>query len=252
MAKFSLCIEPVMPELDFYDRIPAAAQLGYDAVEFWALEGRDLGRVARLAQKNGQQLAAFCLQDAWAAPLNGPAGVVAANIAASATLAKDAGCRTLIALSGNASGPAGAQKRAIIENLKRAADVLVKTGVTLVVEALNTAVDHRGYFLAGSKMGFDIIRQVGCENVRLLYDIYHMQIMEGNLIQTVTTNLPSIGHFHSAGVPGRHEHFLGELDYRQIVKAIDNTRYDGYIGLEYWPTYDHRRSLGDVLAYLKG
>ncbi len=100
-------------------------------------------------------------------------------------------------------------------------------------------------------MGFEIVRSVGSNSVKLLYDVYHMQIMEGNIIDTVTRNIDLIGHFHSAGVPGRHEHFNGENDYPNILKAIAATPYSRFFGLEYWPTYDHRQSLKDVLAYLK-
>jgi hydroxypyruvate isomerase len=78
-----------------------------------------------------------------------------------------------------------------------------------------------------------------------------MQIMEGNLIQTITENIAFIGHFHSAGVPGRHELFDGEIQYPHVIKAIDAAGYQGFFGLEYWPTYEHLRSVKDVLAYLK-
>ena len=79
-----------------------------------------------------------------------------------------------------------------------------------------------------------------------------MQIMEGNIIDNITRNIDFIGHFHSAGVPGRHEHFNGESDYKNILKAIEKTGYNRYFGLEYWPTYDHKKSLEDVKKYLVG
>jgi hydroxypyruvate isomerase len=77
-----------------------------------------------------------------------------------------------------------------------------------------------------------------------------MQIMEGNIITNISRNMEFIGHFHSAGVPGRHEHFNGENDYRNILNAIEGSGYKGYFGLEYWPTYDHMKSLKDVREYL--
>jgi hydroxypyruvate isomerase len=78
-----------------------------------------------------------------------------------------------------------------------------------------------------------------------------MQIMEGNITDNINRNIDHIGHFHSAGVPGRHEHFAGESDYRNIIKAVEKTSYDRYFGLEYWPTYDHEKSLKDVMNHLK-
>lgn len=126
----------------------------------------------------------------------------------------------------------------------------MKEGVTVNMEALNSLVDHKGYYLDSSYMGFEIMKAVGCDNIKLLYDVYHMQIMEGNIIENVLKNIDLIGHFHSAGVPGRHEHFDGDNDYKNILKAINKTTYDRYFGLEYWPTYDHRKSLTDVKNYL--
>jgi hydroxypyruvate isomerase len=88
---------------------------------------------------------------------------------------------------------------------------------------------------------------MGCDSVRLLYDIYHMQIMEGNIIENIKKNVQLIGHFHSARVPGRNELFNGENDYKNILKIIEKSGYTKYFGLEYWPTYDHKKSLRNVL-----
>ena len=147
-------------------------------------------------------------------------------------------------------GKADFQKNILIENLKRVADILVKENVTIVLEALNSYVDHEGYYLDSSHLGFEIVKSVGCENIKLLYDVYHMQIMEGNLIDNIKKSIEYIGHFHSAGVPGRHELFNGEINYKNILKAIEETGYSKYFGLEYWPTYDDEQSLKDVLKYM--
>lgn len=251
MAKFSLCIEPVLTELDFYDRIKAAAELGFDAIEFWEPAGRDVSRIGRLAAENNIKVAICCVQNAWEKRVNMPADLVVKNVAESVRLAKEMGCNSLIALSGDVEGKADSQKNILIENLKRIADIAVKENVTINVEALNSIVDHKGYYLDSSYVGFEIMKSVGCSSVKLLYDIYHMQIMEGNIIGNITRNINLIGHFHSAGVPGRHEHFNGENNYSNILKAIGSAGYDRFFGLEYWPTYDHKQSLADVLKYLK-
>jgi len=104
-------------------------------------------------------------------------------------------------------------------------------------------VDHPGYFLDSAKEEAKIIREINHPNVRLLYDIYHMQIMEGSIISTIEKNIDIIGHFHAAGVPGRGELYLGELNYPCIIKRIDELGYDGYIGLEYFPSIDSEASL---------
>lgn len=251
MTKFSLCIEPVLTELDFYDRIKAAAELGLDAIEFWDPEGKDVSKIGRLAAENNIKVAICCLKGAWTNRMNFPAKTVVKNVTESIKLAKEMGCNSLIGLSGDIEGKADTQKNILIENLKRVADVLVKENVTLNLEALNSLVDHKGYYLDSSYLAFEIVKAVGCDNIRILYDVYHMQIMEGNIIENVNRNIDFIGHFHSAGVPGRHEHFNGESDYNNILKTVEGTSYDRFFGLEYWPTYDHKQSISDVLKYLK-
>jgi hydroxypyruvate isomerase len=252
MPKFSLCIEPVLPQLDFYDRIPAAAELGFDAVEFWNPTGKDIDRIARLAAQNKLSVSICCNKDPWKVRMNAPASAVVANIRESVQIAKGLGCPSLIVLSGDVDAHGGAQVDVLIDNLKRVVDVVTKENVTLNLEALNSLVDHKGYFLDSSYLGFEIVNSVGSDFIRLLYDVYHMQIMEGNIIDNVTRNINLIGHFHSAAVPGRHEHFNGENDYPNILEAIDAAGYDRFFGVEYWPTYDHTGSLVDVLKYLKG
>ena len=254
MAKYSLCIEPVLPEVDFYDRIAIAAELGFDAIEFWDPKGKDIPRIARLASRHHIPVSICGMLDGWANCVDAPSGKFVDSARRTAELAGDLDCHSMIALTGQA-GQSGldsaAQKAALVENLKRAAEVVEPLGITLCVEALNTFVDHAGYFLNSSRLGFEVVREVGSPFVTLLYDIYHMQIMEGNVIATIDKNVSAIGHFHSAGVPGRHELFNNELDYHTIVKAVDAAGYGRYFGLEYWPTYDSRQSLADTLKYLQ-
>jgi hydroxypyruvate isomerase len=252
MIRFSLCIEPVLIEYDFYDRIKIAAELGLDAIEFWDTDGRDVSRIGRLAAENSIDVAICCVRGAWSNRMNLPVPLVLANLKVSIALAKEMGCKSLIGLSGDIECKTDSQKNVLIENLKRTADILVKEDVTLNLEALNSLVDHKGYYLDSSHVGFEIIKSVGCGNIRLLYDIYHMQIMEGNIIGNIQKNSEFIGHIHSAGVPGRHEHFAGENDYSNILKAISSSGYDRYFGLEYWPVHDSRQSITDVMKYLKG
>jgi hydroxypyruvate isomerase len=250
MIKSSLCIEPVLNNLDFYDRIKVAAEIGFDAVEFWDPEGRDVSKIGSLAQKAGIKVSICCLKSAWQKRMNFSSSVVVENVLESVKLAKEMGCDSLICLAGEVEGRMDTQKNVLIENLKRVADILVKENVTLNIEALNSLVDHKGYYLDSSYLGFEIIKSVGCPNIRLLYDIYHMQIMEGNIIQNISNNIAYIGHFHSACVPGRHELFNGENDYSNILQAIQSNGYDRYFGLEYWPTYENRESLSAVKKYI--
>jgi hydroxypyruvate isomerase len=252
MAKYSLCIEPVLTEYDFYDRIKIAAEIGYDAIEFWDPSDKDIDKIARLASENNIDVSICCVNKAWDLRMSFPADQVIDNTRKSIEIAKALGCKSLIGLSGDADPSDESEKTRLIENLKRVADMAVQNDVTICMEALNSAVDHKGYYLESSATGFEIVDAVGCDNVKLLFDVYHMQIMEGNIIDSINKNIANIGHFHSAGVPGRNELFNGESDYKNIIKAIDKTGYDRYFGLEYWTTYDPKKSLSDCLAYLKG
>ncbi len=132
--------------------------------------------------------------------------------------------------------------------LKTAAPLAEEAGVTLVLEPLNILVDHPGYFLTSSREGFEIVEQVGSPAVKLLYDIYHQQVTEGNLIATITSHIDLIGHFHAADVPGRHEPGTGEINYANVLAAIDEAGYEGFIGLEYAPTVATAESLQAVLS----
>jgi hydroxypyruvate isomerase len=117
--------------------------------------------------------------------------------------------------------------------------------VTLVLELLNSKVDHADYQCDHTAWGVDVCKMVSSPRVKLLYDIYHMQIMEGDVIRTLRDNIAQIGHFHTAGNPGRHDlDETQELYYPAIMRAIAATDYDGYVGQELMPK-------GDALAALE-
>ncbi len=153
--------------------------------------------------------------------------------------AKKVECKTLVVLTGNELGgmPRSEQMANAVQALRDAAPVLEKNGMTAVVEVLNTYVDHAGYFLYYVRDGAELVDRVGSPNVKLLFDIYHVQIMEGNLIAQIRANIDRIGHFHIGDVPGRHEPGTGEINYRNVFKAIYELgdRYTGYAALEYGP-----------------
>jgi hydroxypyruvate isomerase len=250
MRKISLCIEAVLPDMDFYDRIKAAADAGYKAVEFWDPSSKDLKKTASIAASCGVTIAGCTLNQPRAYTLDSATKPVIANIEKSIKMAKDLGCKTMIGLSSDNKGFYDTQKNIITENLKKAAPMLEDNDMTLIMEPLNSLVDHKGYYLDSSLLGFEIAKCVDSPSVKVLYDIYHMQIMEGNIICNISENIENIGHFHTACVPGRNEPQLGENNYEVILKKIDELGYDRYIGLEYWPTYDHIQSITDTLEYM--
>lgn len=139
-----------------------------------------------------------------------------------------------------------------IEWLKPAVDMAEKAGVTLLLEMLNDKYDHPGYWLTSSDKGAEICRQIGSERLRILFDCYQMQIMEGGLLNHIERHLDVIGHFHSAGVPGRHELFKGEINFPFLIGRIASMGYQGVFGLEYAPSMEDEVSLRQALDYLSG
>jgi len=152
--------------------------------------------------------------------------------------AKQVGCKRLVTLTGDEVP--GLSREAMMESaiagLKAVAPLLERHGLTAVVEILNTYVNHAGYFLYYVRDGAKLVDSVASPNVKLLFDIYHVQIMEGHLIPNIRSNIQRIGHFHIGDVPGRHQPGTGEINYRNVFKAIYDLDFPGFAALEYGPT----------------
>ncbi len=165
------------------------------------------------------------------------------------SLAKKLGCRRLIGLTGNEREDISYEEQMdnVVECLKRLAPLAERNEVILVVEALNPLVDHKGYFLTRTDQTIEILKRVGSPNVKMLFDIYHQQITEGNVIRNITNNIEYIGHFHVADNPGRKEPGTGELNYQNIFKAIHSSGYDGFVALECGKSGSTEQALNAVL-----
>ena len=162
----------------------------------------------------------------------------------SCAAAKRVGASKLITQVGADTGEERARQHdSIVAALKQAKSILEDSGVTIMIEPLNIYVNHPGYYLWSSREAFEIIHEVDHPLVKVVYDIYHQQVMEGNIIPSITQNLDCIAHLHSAGHPGRHELQFGENDYKVIFAAVDKAGYTGACGLEYGPTMDSVESL---------
>jgi hydroxypyruvate isomerase len=138
----------------------------------------------------------------------------------------------------------------LIDNLVYAADRLAREDIDILIEPINTRVDIPGYFLSSTDAAVSIIRDVARPNVKLQYDIYHMQIMEGDLARRIADLLPMIGHMQLADNPGRAEPGTGEINYPWLLGHIDALGYAGWIGCEYRPAGDTRAGLGWAAPYL--
>ncbi|MBQ8952554.1 MAG: TIM barrel protein [Clostridia bacterium] len=233
-------------EIDFCDAIRRVKVLGYDAVETYNWKNLDLDAVRNTCEETGVELLSMCTTEF---RLTDPAFRQAwlDGLKESCAAANRVGAKKLITQVGPDTGaPRGEQHDAIVTTLKLAAPILEDTGVTIMIEPLNTYVNHPGYYLWSGMEGLDIIREVDHPLVKLIFDIYHQQVMEGNIIPNITKNLDLIAHLHSAGHPGRHELQFGENDYRVIFDAVDKAGYQGACGLEYGPLMEPEESLREA------
>ena len=161
----------------------------------------------------------------------------------------DAGLPNVICFSGNRAGLPDEQG---LENcaagLKQIAGAAEKAGVTVCMELLNSRINHPDYQCDHTAWGAELVRRVGSERFKLLYDIYHMQIMEGDVIRTIQNHQACIGHYHTGGVPGRHEiDDTQELNYPAIMRAIKATGFNGFVAQEFVPTRDPLTSLREAV-----
>jgi hydroxypyruvate isomerase len=159
--------------------------------------------------------------------------------------AADAKLPNVITFSGNRKGMSDEEGKAnCIEGLRKVVKFAEDSGVTICMELLNSKVNHKDYQADHTAWGVDVVKAVDSPRLKLLYDIYHMQIMEGDIIRTIRENIQYIGHFHTGGVPGRHElDDTQELQWRTIAKAIADLNFTGYFAHEFQPTKDPLTSL---------
>ena len=254
MIKLSVCIEMFWRDLPYEERIARVAALGFPAFEFWGWKNKDIPKMREAATRHGIPVAAMCMEPNFAFIRRAFEAELVKGMKETAFVAKELGCKTIIATIGNVYDDETYEmtRRRVVRHIAAVAPVAEDNGLTLVIEPLNTLVDHHGYWLTRMAQAVDVVQEVGSPAVKILMDLYHQQIMEGNLINNLTAYIQYIGHFHTAGVPGRHELVGGEQDYRAIFKAIDATGYNGYVGLEYSPTMETNESLKQALNLVKG
>lgn len=167
--------------------------------------------------------------------------------------AKKLGCKRLVGLTGNLRTDISVEEQTgyIIQCLKRLAPIAEDNEVTIVMETLNALVDHKGFFLTRTDQAVAILKEVNSPNIKILFDIYHQQITEGNVIRNIRENIDYIGHFHVADNPGRKEPGTGELNYTNIFNAIKETGYNGFVALECGhSTGNYEDTLNATLKYL--
>jgi len=244
----SVCVDAVFGGMDTVEAMRRVSAAGFGAFEFWSWWDKDVEAIARERERLGLEVALVCTRfTSLVDP--GQHGSWLDGLRDSLPVAQRLGCRRLVTQSGADTGqPRAVQRDHMVACLRRAAPMLEGAGVDLLLEPLNGRHDHPGVFLESSGEAAEAVEAVGSPRVRMLFDLYHQQISEGDLLDRLGACWPLVGHFHCAGVPGRHELDGGELDYPGLFAAIRGLGYRGRFGLEYFP----RRPAGEGLAWALG
>ncbi len=244
--KRSACIEPMYSEIPFLDRFQAAKDDGFDFVEFWSWTDKDLDAVKAAAEKAGIGISGF----------NGDADYSLIDpthkekyldfLKKSVAAAQKIGAKS-VTIHSNALGDGGivvnhytelsdtVKLCSMYDMLLECAKIAEESGIAMNLEPLNITTDHVGNFLATTQMAAEITKLIGCPKLKVLYDVYHMQLNEGSLCDNIKAYADQLGHIHVADAPGRHEPGTGEINYTRVFKALEDCGYTGRVGFELFP-----------------
>lgn len=242
--------------------IALAAEAGADAVELYDLDGHTPEELRDVADGHGVEFGATLAHGETpgignVSPAIGDPATREQSIAdleASIETAAALGAAGLVVTVGQRQDTLARHDQfgAVVDALRAVAPVAESVGVTLLPEMLNRRVDHPGYLLETSTDGYRIVKAVDSPAVKVLFDIYHQQITEGNIIQNLRENIEHIGHLHVADVPGREQPGTGELRYQAIFEALVDLGYDGYVGCEFWSEGDQFEAVKETVSLAKG
>ncbi len=252
------CIDTLYTELEWKDRFLAAKKDGFSAVEFWDWRIRDLDETREAAEKAGIVISGF----------NGDADYSLVDpehkekyldyLKQSITAAKKVGAKS-VTIHSNALGDGGivvnhydnlsdtVKLCSMYDTLLSCAKMAEEEEINLNLEALNITTDHVGNFLKYTQMSAEICRLIGSPRLKVLYDVYHMQINEGCICDTITNYGDQFGHIHVADAPGRHEPGTGEINYKKVIRHLEETGYKGYVGYELFPLKDTETAVRAIM-----
>ena len=259
MPKFSANLTMLFTDVDFMDRFEKASQFGFKGVEYLFPYGWKKEQLSEKLEKYGLQQVLHNLPAGnWGAGergiacLSGREGKFQEGVGLAIEYAKALNCKRLNCLVGKTPQgvPPEKVRQTLVSNLQFAAAALEKEGIRLLIEPLNDR-DIPGFYLIHTQDALRLMEEVNHSNLWLQYDIYHMQIMEGNLTKTILNNLTRIAHIQLADNPGRHEPGTGEINFTNLFRSIDEARYEGWIGCEYAPVGKTEDGLQWIKPYLQ-
>lgn len=256
----SACIEPMYSELPFLDRFQAAKDDGFEYVEFWSWTDKDLDAVKAAAESAGIGISGF----------NGDADYSLIDpthkekylefLRLSVEAAQKIGAKS-VTIHSNALGDGGivvnhytelshtVKLCSMYDMLLECAKIAEESGIAMNLEPLNITTDHVGNFLAHTQMAAEMTRLIGSPMLKVLYDVYHMQLNEGALCDTIRAYGDQFGHIHVTDAPGRHEPGTGEINYCAVLSCLEDCGYTGRIGYELFPMTDTKTAVQAIMKY---
>ena len=235
--QYSLCIDSIYSKENLEEKLTRIKQAGFKFIEFWDWRDKDVNLIMNSGLKvsnfSGNRISSLTLDDK---------EKVIQEVNASIDAAKKLKCDRMMLLSDILEGDGSVKINSIstenkllrlYDNLRILVEAAKKRDMMLVIEALNSLKDHKNYFLDNFQITLELVKAVNSENLKVLYDIYHMQIMEGNVLETLQKYHQSIGYIHIANVPYRCEPWTGELDFKFILKELSKV-YSGFVGFEFF------------------
>jgi len=258
MPRFCANISMLFKEVEFPERFEAAAQAGFKAVEIQFPYSWDKGRLAHIAQRAGVEVVLINIPagdsergDRGIGCLPSRTGEFRDAVGKAIEYARELGCKQMNCLAGVTPPDVQVAKlhETYVWNLRYAAVELARNGMTLLVEPINTRTIP-GFYLNNSAQALALMDEVGAANLKLQYDLFHMQTMGDDFARILTANLARIGHMQVADVPGRHEPGTGEIDFPHLFDLVDRLGYQGWIGAEYAPAGKTEDGLAWVRKYL--
>ncbi len=251
-----ICLEMLFPELGPPDRIERIADAGFSAVEFWGWRDKDLAALKGACDRRSVRVANFSGHRKGSLVARETHEAFFRDLRDAVESARDLGCSTLMLLSNELGDggrvvdrydaiPSRRKYANLLEGLRGALDA-APDGFTLVLEPLNTKVDHPGYYLSDMATAVALAKEISHPRLKILCDLYHLAVMGEDLEALIDRHIGSIGHFHVADVPGRHEPGTGTLDWPGLLRRIRDRGYGGTVGFEYAPLGDSAASLKSI------
>lgn len=235
---YAVNVEMTFGGVPFLDRLRKTAEAGFSHYEFWPWKGKDIAAIAKLNAELGLTPVQFT--GFWGITAPGKRAGVVDAMKQAVPVAEQLGVKMITIVAGETTEglSAEAMDKAVIDNLKAAAEVVAPAGITIILEPLNVLVDHPGQHVINSAHAARILKAVGSPHVKMLFDVYHQQISEGNLTGNIRKYKDLIGYYQIADHPGRNEPATGEINYGHVLRTIHDVGYRGAIGLEFRPKSD--------------